>query len=495
MTPWIELRTAVLVGTERRALPAGAVFDVVSEVDLGPERRALHAAALLGAQRRAGRIERRPSTPPSLDTARATGSSETPAPETASQLLELLLGGGLGPASTTAPLLGHWFRCCALAGAVVPHRLLVPVLDGATTMPQLRAVARPVLGQRGAWLGGRREVWSWAAVDETGAGTDELDGAQLLALGSDERVAALGALRRRDPAAGRALLAEVLPHVDAAGRAQLVRCLAEGLHPGDEDLLEGALDDRSKVVRRAAIELLDGLGDSARAARLATTLGPLVERSGRLRPRIAVDYPSAPDRRQQRDLPPGTGERLTTEAAWLRALVAGAPLAWWEGTLGLEPAAIVAGRFEPADDLLAGWTRAAVAERDGAWAEALLRLQPSPELLSIVDAGTAVEVLRRHLDRDLPVAARSRLLAAVDAPWTPELSGVVLRWAKGRENPATALVSDEHLLASALHSDSLPFLRSWLDRVSESDDAPLHRTLRHLVQHLSTRTSISEAFT
>ena len=66
------------------------------------------------------------------------------------------------------------------------------------------------------------------------------------------------------------------------------------------------------------------------------------------------------------------------EAHWLRTLVAGVPLAWWETTLGDGPDKLLGRRFEPADDLVAGWSRAAVAERNPPGPRPCCATRPTP---------------------------------------------------------------------------------------------------------------------
>ena len=69
----------------------------------------------------------------------------------------------------------------------------------------------------------------------------------------------------------------------AQDRALAVAALAVGLGPADEPFLERCLDDRAKGVREEAQRLLDRLPGSARAARMAARLRPLISVSGTLR--------------------------------------------------------------------------------------------------------------------------------------------------------------------------------------------------------------------
>ncbi len=349
---------------------------------------------------------------------------------------------------------------------------------------------RVCLGRRGVWLAGRREPWRWATVD---AEPDPAIGPETLAeLGKAERVAALRAVRADDPARGRALLDTLLPDLDAATRTDLLGCLAVGLGPDDEPLLETALDDRSKNVRRVAISLLDGLPGSARARRLTDVLAPLVSIEGRLRPTITVAMPEPPDGELARDLPPPDGS-LVAEAHWLRTLVAGVPLAWWETTLGDGPDKLLGRRFEPADDLVAGWTRAAVAERNTAWAAALLRHTSDPGLWALA-GNVSPDLVAEHLKRTDNGYERVRLLEALPRPWSPPLADAILRTARRSKHPHALVDAIAAFGPDALPAESLPAVQRWLDRTSPDDDQMLHRALRGLVQSLTVRQSITEAF-
>ena len=82
-----------------------------------------------------------------------------------------------------------------------------------------------------------------------------------------ERIAWLRHLRAADPAAGRELVQQARSE-KAADRAQFVAALEVGLGPGDEELLEVSLRDRSKQVGRAAAGLLARLDGSAYLTRV-----------------------------------------------------------------------------------------------------------------------------------------------------------------------------------------------------------------------------------
>ena len=242
-----------------------------------------------------------------------------------------------------------------------------------------------------------------------------------------------------------------------------------------------------------AIDLLNGLGDCDRSRRLTSQLEPLVQYGGRLRPTLTVSYPEPPTDTQLRDLRPGpSGDAV--EAQWLRALIAGTPLEWWEKRLDLKPAKIVGARIGSADDVVVGWSQAATAQRNPVWAKALLGRHLTPELVSLAGVEAVTEQLGSILKREMSALGQSQLLAALPAPWTPELSAKLIHWARGHKHPAGVIAHHGEVFARSLDGGAGPMVKAWLSKVSKNDDAQLHRGLRTILQCLTTRTSITEAF-
>ena len=488
---WTELRSSALVGTERRAVRPDALVDVVAlPPDQDTEGRALVAAALFGTARRTAAAPiptgRSPLTEP------AASEPDRWAPPAATQLLELLLGNNLGRPAEAAPLLQHWFTECARRGRIVPDTLLVRVLTQGGTAPERRAPIRACLGERGRWLAAQRSTWDWA-VGAPEPDQVELTSEALLEVGKDARIDALRTLRSADPERGRLLFEAVMDQLDASTRADLLACLSVGLGPDDGSLLETALDSRAKSVRATALRLLERLPDSARAARLQAVLAPLVDSSGRLRRSLTVERPELPSGDLARDLPAPAGG-LTAETQWMRALVAGVGLPWWEATLGESPDKILARRLNPADDLLAGWARAAVAAGDVAWARALLPHTQAPGLWRLAGDDRAVQ--RLAVDRFAAtenVVERTQLLHALPSPWPVDLATELIDVARRSKTPHQPIAAIEGA-AESLPDDVLPQLDSWLQRVDRDKDQLLHRSLRSLVKYLSARSSITEAF-
>nr|WP_142147255.1 DUF5691 domain-containing protein [Streptomyces sp. SLBN-31] len=384
---WEELVTVALLGTERRT-PPGGTSGREAPVAL------LDAAAVQTLRRRAGLL-------PARAAARPEPAAEDPRPSlpaAAARRLALLLadrpgtgGGRRGTAPDLMELLPQWLATANARGFAAPPQMLPALLDAARGRTDLRPAALAFAGPRAMWLARLNPDWRFALRAAPGGGAalprleDEERTRRLWEEGLfAERVALLSALRAREPAAARELLATTWPAERAEDRLMFLDSLRTGLGPLDEPFLEQALADRSRNVRATAAELLSALPGSALAARMAVRAGACVavDHTGDT-PTIAVEAPHECDAGMERDgvvakAPAGRGER----SWWFGQLVEAAPLATWSGRLGgRTPAQIVA--LPVADDwqgeLHAAWCRAAVRQRDPEWARALLGAPSAPE--------------------------------------------------------------------------------------------------------------------
>ncbi|PPS78046.1 MULTISPECIES: DUF5691 domain-containing protein [Streptomyces] len=437
---WEGLVTTALLGTDRRTPPGTAP---------GPDAPTalLDAAAVQTVRRRAGlrpaRAAERPQPAPS-DTRPAL-------PAAAARRLAMLLadrsgpsgGGRRGTAPDLTELLPQWLAAANARGFAPPPQLLPALLDAARGRTDLRPAALEFAGPRALWLARLNPDWRFALRASPGCGTalphpgDGDRGRQLWQEGLfAERVALLAALRAREPAAARDLLATTWATERAEDRLMFLDSLRAGLGPDDEPFLEQALADRSRNVRATAAELLSALPGSALAARMAVRAEACVAidhmqpprplRTGpedggpggaggttpataataatggtggtggmgpgramgtvgatEATPTIAVEAPHECDPGMERDgvvakAPAGRGER----SWWLGQLVEAAPLGTWSRRLGgRTPREIVA--LPVADDwqgeLHAAWCRAAVRQRDAEWSHALLGDPSAPE--------------------------------------------------------------------------------------------------------------------
>ncbi|MFF8094282.1 DUF5691 domain-containing protein [Streptomyces sp. NPDC016675] len=445
---WEELVTAALLGTDRRT-PPGCPPGAHAPTAL------LDAAAAETVRRRAGlrpaRAGRRPEATPA--------DHRPPLPAAAARRLAMLLtdrpgtagGGRRGTAPDLMELLPQWLAAANARGFAPPPEALPALLDAARGRTDLRPAALAFAGTRGLWLARLNPDWRFALRATPGGGTalpgpDAAD--QVRGLWEEglfaERVALLTALRSRDPAGARELLASTWPTERAEDRLMFLDSLRSGLAPADEPFLEAALADRSRNVRATAAELLSALPDSALAARMAARAVTCVFLDRAVEPpAITVEAPHECDPGMERDgvvakPPSGRGER----SWWLGQLVEAAPLGAWTSRLGgRSPEEIVALPVTDdwRSDLHAAWCRAAVRQRNGTWARALLGAPTAPEaggpgavslaerakLLGTLGAGERAEWVAGFIATH-GLSEAFQLLGMCGVPWAPPLGRAVV---------------------------------------------------------------------
>ncbi|GHA66589.1 DUF5691 domain-containing protein [Streptomyces termitum] len=412
---WEELTAAALLGTDRRPVAGGRGERAAGAL--------LDAAARHALRRRAGLRPGPAAAPPPP----APADPRPPLPPAARRRLDRLLAGRAAPAPAggrrgTAPdlaeLLPQWLALAGERGYRAPPAALPALLDAARARTDLRPGALALAGPRGRWLAGFNPDWRFALRGGAAGLPDPGDAAAVRELWEEglfaERVALLAAVRKRDAAAGRALLAGTWAGERAEDRLMFLDSLRAGLSPADEAFLEAALADRSRNVRATAAELLSALPGSALAARMAgravTCVGP--DRTAAV-PTVVVEAPHECDAAMERDgvvavPPPGRGER----SWWLGQLVEAAPLSCWPPRFGgRTPEEIVA--LPVADDwrpeLHAAWCRAAVRQRDPAWSRALLG---APAVPPATGPGTSSLAERAQLLSTLGPLERAHWVAA-----------------------------------------------------------------------------------
>jgi hypothetical protein len=406
-----DLVAVATVGVARRpelvtglAGPAAAYAHVLSRAD--PAASVLDAAALLTVARRAG-------WPPVPGVRRPEPAAADAAPELSPRAARLL-----GQArEADAGLLADLLTAAAAAGYRAPAPLLPDLLDAATSDRALRPAVAGVLGQRGRWLAAHRA--DWQRVADGAAGPDPADGPELWQTGRRaERISYLAALRGRDPAAGRELLAAGWASETGDDRAALLPVLARELSPADEEFLEAALDDRKGAVRAAAVRLLARLPGSAWCRRATARATPLLQLAGRApRRTLAARLPGGLDPAAARDGIGGPPPPGISVAAWqLTQVIAAVPLDQWAGRFRLTPAEIVTRPVagDLARHVHAGWRLATVRQANPDWAAALLAADARhPQLVRASDRSPAAWPADGQLAAVLPPAAQAARVAAL----------------------------------------------------------------------------------
>jgi hypothetical protein len=481
---WADLTAASVVGTARRQVPPLPGVLGVGRADSGREAVLLDAAALGSALRRAGvrTVEPEPVEP-------ADDDRRTLPPPRAVQLLELLLHQSPVGATLMPELVRVWLDAADAHGHRAPPHLLPELLDLAARHEVLRAGVSRIGDRRGAWLAAANPDWRWVTGEDArpDAQPNGVAAEAWARLPTDQREAEVARLRTTDPAAGRALVDSTWTTDTAGERVRLLSALRGGLGPDDEPLLERALDDRSVKVRELAATLLDALPGSARAARMADRLRPLLTVKGMLRKTLEVELPVDPD-------PAGVRDGLTTPKRvgsvrgwWLQRLAAGAPLDVWTDATSSDPAG--AWRMVTQRDARAGIVEAVLARRDSAWASAIVADVWHPGLLALLpteqlDAAAARQVATATPEQVITV------VAAVPAPWGPAFSRAVLQRLKAEKEPTILVTQLTIRLATGLDPVTRPALDKWAAGLGSG----ARERVARISQYLALVPEIPEAF-
>ncbi|GAA0807878.1 SWIM zinc finger family protein [Spirilliplanes yamanashiensis] len=433
-----ELLSAALVGTDRRPWPGGAVPHVGSHP--GTPAGLLEAAAAAAVHARAGRPAG--TGHPAVAPAPAETTRPLP-PAAAARAARILADGGIpGGGHAQGEILAEWLAAVP-ADRHVPPGVLPALLDAGRRATALRPDIARVAGRRGRWLAAQSPAWAYLLDEAAAAGAG--DDAWLTGT-VGERAAHLERLRRRDPAAGRELLAAHFAAESAHDRARFLEALATGLSLADDAFLEDALDDRRREVRQAAADLLRTLPGSGYQHRMAARVAAWVRVERRLlgRDRLVAEPPAAvgPDLRRD-GVEPRAPRGTSPSAALLTDVVGAAGLAVWADRFRLTPQAAVA--LPVLDDLgpalLHGWAVAAARERDAAWAGALVpALLERPRdaadrqllwaLFELLPPDRAAELAAAEFRRDPSLSGD--LLTAYRGRWPAGLAEAVLRVVEGR---------------------------------------------------------------
>jgi hypothetical protein len=394
------------------------------------------------------------------------------------QLLELLLHQSpVGP--TLMPeLVRVWLDAADASGCRAPHHLLPELLGLAGKHERLRSGVRRVADARGAWLAQANPEWRWA-VGEVAPAAVDVDPRAWARRSTEQRMAEVVRLRATDPAAARALV-ESTWATDAAGdRAALLAALRTGLGPDDEPLLERALDDRSQKVRDVAVPLLDALPGSARAARLADRLRPLLRARGMIRKTLEVELPLDPDEAGERDGLTRPKRVGSVRGWWLQRLAAGAPLEVWTDASRADPE--TTWRLLDQRDAKVGIVEAVLARRDPAWAAAIVADVWHPGLLALLPAERLEATATRQLGTAATLEQLVAVVSAVPAPWGPAFSRAVVQRLKAEPDPMVLVGRLTSQLAAGLDPGVRPTLETWMATLLPGARERVSRITQYLV--------------
>lgn len=396
-----------------------------------PEKLLAHAA-VLGAQARAGYRPRRaaghvPECP--AETVPVAG------PAAMATLLRLL-------ADPDPRLIDEWAQSAQARGRRVAEHAVPLLLDWWHRHADRRHAIPAVCGRRAQWLASLNPAWRKPVFrDQVPDDADEIWQTGK----TPERLAVLLAVRKVEPARALALVRSTWADDGADERRRFVEGLADGLTMADEPFLEAALDDKSKVVRRAAAALLARLPGSRFKARMNARAASLIvveAKKGFFRkaPAIALRPPAEFDKSWERD---GLEEHAATGAGhrawWLQQILGAADLAVWTQITGLDPAPLLAaiGEDDYVGAALNAVAHALESQPDAPWAAAVMGRRLQGKKVDPADfAGLLGPLPPADRQRLLLEAARHPrfdsedrwlLLALEDRPWSAEFSKAALK--------------------------------------------------------------------
>jgi hypothetical protein len=427
-----ELLQAALAGASRNGAEAPRAESPADA--LGEEMGLLLRAGLRDAYRRAGYV---PSTAP---------EPFPPAPDIPETICPLVLEPALremlerNAALPSAPR--EALHALRRRGWMLPRNVLVLALSSRIERGELV----PVLGARGRWLAGLNPDWQRVLSGERPLNPQEIQ--RIWTEGAKgERAALIRRLREHDAAAARERVTAGFAAEPADLRQELVRALEVNLSSADEPFLEGALDDRSKGVRRVAAQLLACLPESAFVGRMVVRARELVARR-RLRCDISLlPAPDPPDDWLRDGVGIGVPGATDRGLALTVQVLASMPAAVMARALdvSVEEVLAAADRYD-ATPLIDSWARnASPEERDALlpllwdrwWAKPLQR-SASEETLVLLARMMPAGVLRQRMVRLLgePPSGAERFVVLVlnemGEPWPADVShaglDLVRRW-------------------------------------------------------------------
>lgn len=399
-------------------------------------------------------------------------------------------------------LIEEWLTLAQSRQRRIDHALLPALLDWGAGKSSRSKQVIPVAGTRGVWLASLNPAWA----SLRGLTSLPSDPASAWNTGSaSDRLNLLAAARSEQPALARELIKATAKEDSADERRRFLSQLSVNLSPDDEPFLEVALNDRSKLVREAAADLLLQLPSSAYVARMTARAREAIQfhesKKGLLRKKataLAVALPKEWDASFDRDAleqkpPSGIGEK----AWWLQQIVARTrPLALF-GT-GTPEAVLEAIADSDFSDTLPAAIREAAA-RFGAieWSIAVARHEldaprkGKADNMPTVPAGLSTQhaaavILELIADKRFNLQLSWAYAAGIPRPWPESISQKVVQLLAAKKptgapqwyevgtaaedisrsiHPAAA-ASLETLLRSLFKDDPPPWVVKSLDRLA-----------------------------
>jgi hypothetical protein len=367
-SPWQAIASAALLGTERQPFQvpniSGNLGNCLSQLsDRSNESALLSAVGIVSLHQRVGWLPEVRS----LTQVESCSSEDLHrcGPRAARYLQQILEG-------QFPHLLSEWLEKAEIARQHVPEMLLPSLLDKGRQQRELRPSVLPVLGQRGRWLAAQNPDWNYAVALTTEADWETgTPSARLLYLQD---------LRSHNPDHARELLQSTWKQETASDRAKFLETFRNGLSLADEPFLEDGLSDRSKEVRRVAVDILASLPDS----RLCRHVMEHTCRYLSLEREVSSLHVQLPDHLDETliqlgfELKPlsSVNNKVGERGWWLLQMLGATPLSTWTEQWQMSPQQIVklAQSHEWQNVLLDGFALAAKRQGNHEWLEEVIRV-------------------------------------------------------------------------------------------------------------------------
>ncbi|MEL6460250.1 MAG: DUF5691 domain-containing protein [Cyanobacteria bacterium J06621_15] len=361
MKIWQDLVKTAVIGTQRQQLKLSQynrLDEVLSGLDANDKEGCLlSAAGTIYLYQKAGQ-----ST--AIDGKKSLNSCDLDDLPYCSQVSEQHLGMMLSGGDNRA--LSEWLQLLAETKRVVSPRYLLELLALGKRRSDLRKDILPVLGKRGFWLAAQNPDWNYVNGENI---------EKIWKNGSLEaRKKLLQELRQSEPQKGREQLQKIWSKERAQERASLLEALEISINIDDEQFLEDALDDRSKLVRDVAARLLAQIPESKLVQRMIERVRPLLSLDSKgievvLPKKCTVEMTQ--DGIDESKYIPSLGEK----ASLLLQMLCCIPPSIWSDYWKKSPIELINivenSKWEKL--FLEAWTTAAIRSKDTVWAEALLK--------------------------------------------------------------------------------------------------------------------------
>ncbi len=372
MNAWQQLSVNALLGTQKSSAPI--VWPSAELNQINQQLSAHHAPllaqlALMSVYQRAGQQATKltPQEPAQSDTKQAATIAQQ-------QPLTYLLS------HEGQEYLSVWLKLAAQQNVYFPYALLPSLLTLGTQNKKWRLEIGAVAGTRGTWLATQNSEWSWLIGAQIDLHNELLnDYWHTTTTASRELI--FERLRQQQPAQALVFLQQIWGEETAATRKTLLEKLAINLTFSDHDFLEQCLDDRSKIVKEVAVDLLARVPQSNLQQRMQHQLSLIVTlKKGLVLKSLVVDELQSISESLERDgLNPKAADirnGLGEKAQWLRDIVACVSLDWLSEQYQMPAQAFVTATLKTdwAEAVLTGLATAAVRQGQADWLVALLEV-------------------------------------------------------------------------------------------------------------------------